>query len=67
MYTYKVSNGIQLYNAPRLCCGLLTDDVEHLTNIFLITNNNFTLSEHIYTIVLYRKTHSCYTKYTFKT
>lgn len=35
MYTYKASNGIQLYNTPRFCCGLLTDDVEHLPNIFL--------------------------------
>lgn len=33
--THKVRDGIQLYNAPWFCCGLLTDDVEHLTNIFL--------------------------------
>lgn len=35
MYTHKVSNGIQLYDTSWFCCGLLTDDVEHLPNIFL--------------------------------
>lgn len=35
MYTYKVSNGIQFYNTPWFCCGLLTDNVENLPNIFL--------------------------------
>lgn len=52
IYTYKASNGIQLYNTPWFCCGLLTDDVEHLPNIFLKwkkkKSNIFMLFEHYY-------------------
>lgn len=35
MYTYKASDGVQLNNTAWFCCGLLTDDVEDLPNIFL--------------------------------
>lgn len=44
--TYKLSNGIQLYNTPWFGCGLLTDDVENLPNIFLKIKH--TLLEHDY-------------------
>lgn len=39
--TYKISNGIQLYNTPWFGCGLLTDDVEDLPNIFLKSSTHF--------------------------
>lgn len=35
MYTYKASDGVQLNNTARFCCGLLADDVKHLPDIFL--------------------------------
>lgn len=53
MYTYKASNGIQLYNTSWFCCGLLTDDVEHLPNIFLKGKNHFTLFEHYHIKLLH--------------
>lgn len=41
--TYKISNGIQLYNTPWFGCGLLTDDVEDLPNIFLKSSTHFNI------------------------
>lgn len=34
-YTYKIRDGIQLNNATRSGCRLLTDDIKNFSNIFL--------------------------------
>lgn len=46
MHTYKVSNGIQLYDTAGFRCGLLTDNVEHLLNIFLKRNKQIHALQH---------------------